>query len=239
MGGHRDQPTYNPVIHHLTRVNSRVFLMMYLSTFMFSGEHTVEVEGSYTIIRLAATFRRALEIGEYPYPFWHAASKWTAYLDATEVLIVMKAGQVAAIYRFGSDATQPRVTHTWDGRWTWDDGGITEPRVALFTYVLSPTNPHLEDLNGAYRALESKFRDQTCTECHAPDNSDEMTPLILLTYPNQALGERHRLIDVLEANDMPPEEGVADPHREEILALAREFARIGDDALAHEGEPIV
>ena len=65
-----------------------------------------------------------------------------------------------------------------------------------------------------------------------------MTPLALLALPNQALGERHRLIDVLEVDDMPPEDKLSEAHRNELLALVREFARIGDEALAFEGEPI-
>jgi hypothetical protein len=239
-GGHApaNHPGYEPALHHLTRFDARVYRMMYLSTFMFSGDFAIEREGALTIVRAAATFRRDLDIGEYPYPFWHTAKKWTDYLDATELLFVLRDGKLVAVYRTGSDATKPRVEHTWDGQWTWGDDAAMEPRVALYSYILSPTNPHLEQLNDAYRALEERFRDETCSDCHAPDNSEEMSPLVLLTYPNQALGERHRLLAVLDANAMPPDEGVAPSHREGLRALAFEFARLGDEALRFEGEPL-
>lgn len=243
-GGHRaDHPSWNPAVHHTTRFNPRVWRMMYLSQFMFTGEFTVETEGSFTAIRMKTSFRRDMDMGQYPYPLWHAPNKWAAHLDATEIVLVLRNGELVAGYRFGSDTTQPRVEHTWDGRWTWENEGVTEPRVALFTYILSPTNPHLEALNDAYRTLEEEFRSESCLDCHSPDNPEDMTPLVILAYPNQALGDRHMLVDVLEINEMPPADeeagtpmGLDEDHRAMLLTLAKEFARVGDEALAFEGE---
>src|SRR5690606_31477737 len=114
--------------------------------------------------------------------------------------------------------------------------GASEPRVALFTYLFSPDNPLVPKLDQDFRALEEKFRDTTCLDCHSPDNSYEMPRLTLLTYPNQALGDRHYLVSVLEDDAMPPLIGMKDDAlRHELLDLAREFAQTGDEALAFEG----
>jgi hypothetical protein len=80
--------------------------------------------------------------------------------------------------------------------------------------------------------------------CHSPDNVAKGNPLVILNYPNQALSGRHEIIAELEDNEMPPanaEEGtpagIADAEqRTELMRLGREFARIGDEALAHEGQ---
>ena len=84
--------------------------------------------------------------------------------------------------------------------------------------------------------------------CHQPDNPTVMPELEILSYPNQALTGRHRIVSSLENNTMPradPIRGVAhgytseqEPLRQKLLGLAKTFAQTGDDALRFEGEQV-
>jgi hypothetical protein len=81
------------------------------------------------------------------------------------------------------------------------------------------------------------MRAQNCALCHSPNNAVEMNPLRLLNFPNQALTERHRLVEQIEQNQMPPDSGIPSaPARRNLLTLAKQFAQAGDRALGYEGE---
>jgi hypothetical protein len=136
------------------------------------------------------------------------------------------------------------VAHTWDGLWQWEQGGTQMPYAALYDYLLSKGNPHAEQLGDSYRALESRMRQNNCQTCHAPDNQGNSAQLEFFVYPNQALVGRHDIVKQLTKNQMPPKDntlgfapGIADDsERNALLALARDFESVGDQALEWEGE---
>src|SRR5881394_1842323 len=74
---------------NLTQFAPDVLAGLYLSLFMFGGEHAVEYvprERMY-LIRLRAGFRNRLPPGQFPYPFWHDEAKWGAYQGTNSVLL--------------------------------------------------------------------------------------------------------------------------------------------------------
>src|SRR3954453_6924395 len=74
---------------NLTQFAPDVIAGLYISLFMFSGEHSVEYvqrERMY-LIRLRAGFRNGLPPGQFPYPFWHDEAKWGVYQAANSVLL--------------------------------------------------------------------------------------------------------------------------------------------------------
>jgi hypothetical protein len=227
------------------KFNARVWRRMYLSTFMFSSDYTIEQIGEQTILHIPVTFRGAMSTGAYPYPFWHSQKKWDAYNYATTIHFVIENGVIPGALRSAEqDKTRPKVAHTWDGLWRWQHAGVQMPYVSLYDYLLSKDNPHTGQLNDAYRALELRMRQHNCQACHAPDNQGESTQLEFFVYPNQALAGRHDIVTQLLTNEMPPEDntlhlpaGIADStERDLLLKLARDFETAGDDALAWEGD---
>ena len=70
--------------------------------------------------------------------------------------------------------------------------------------------------------------------CHAADNISQMDQLVLLNYPNQALGSRHDLLRVLQENSMPPGEPLDSQQLQALTSLAQRFAQLGDQALDYE-----
>lgn len=238
-GSHVAGTSFAPDEGRLTLFNPFVWRRMYLSLFMFPGPYQIERADPYTVLHLPYQFRNQLDMGAYPYPFWHAKSKWDSYQFATELLLVFENGKIIGAYRSeNQDKARPYVAHQWDGRWRWTDkDGREMPYVALYSYLFSPANPHVERLDAAFRAFESAAREQSCALCHSPNNATQMNPLRLLTYPNQALTERHRIVTQIEENLMPLDTGIPDEaQRNKLLALAREFAAVGDQALDYEGE---
>lgn len=246
-GGFDPQKGVDLKRYTLTDLNPFVWAKLYLSSFVFPGEYEVRREGRLTVVEVKAKFRDALDAGDYPYPFWHSAAKWRAYVDADALVLVFEQDKLlAALRRSGKgdpSKAAPAPSKAWDGRWRWSDGaGREQPRVALFTYLFSPDNPALPRLEGAYRSLEEGFRKNNCSGCHAPDNLAKSKTILLLSYPNQALAARRSLVDVLRQNSMPPadptkgaEVGVRDEAAlREILALAEQFEREADAALAFE-----
>jgi hypothetical protein len=229
-----------------TNFNPRIFRRLYLSTFMFPGDFSVEKTDTGSIIRVAVRFRNQLDPGSFPYPFWHSADKWASYETARDLLFFVEGGKLVGALRSAErDPTRPHRDMKWDGRWTWEDSGGVQPRVSLFSYGFSPQNPHVAELEDAYRTMERELRKETCLVCHSPDNSAKMNPLELFSYPNQALSGRRNLIAVLNSNLMPPADAagkppglVDDARRTALVALARKFQEAGDKALAFEGEPI-
>jgi hypothetical protein len=228
---------------HTTRFNPFVWRKMYLSVMMFPGSYTLEHVGDRTVVHLPYELRQ-LDIGSYPYPFWHKKAKWDSYQLSTELLLFFDGGKlVGALRSKQQDPSRPTVERSWDGRFVWtDDDGQPQPHVTLYSYLFSPENPHIAELDAAYRAFESRSRAHNCATCHDPGNSANMNPLELFSFPNQALSARHTLVEQLEDNPMPPAgataAGIADDvARSELIQLAKDFARVGDLALAYEGEP--
>ena len=227
------------------KFNARVWRRMYLSTFMFGSDYTIEQIADTTVLHMPITFRGAMPAGAYPYPFWHSAKKWDSYNYATTVHFILQNGQVVGALRSSDqDATRPRVAHSWDGLWQWEQGGVQMPYVSIYDYLLSKGNPYADKLDDSYRALEGRMRQNNCQACHAPDNQGNSAQLEFFVYPNQALVGRHDIITQLTKNEMPPKNntlglvaGIADTaERDLLLKLARDFETAGDDALAWEGD---
>jgi hypothetical protein len=245
-GGLKAGASFHPEESSLTKFNVFVWRRMYLSLMMFTGQRRIEqTADGLTVVHLANQFRNGLQMGSYPYPFWHAKKKWDSYEMATEVLLIFQGGQwVAAMRGTDQDPARPHVAHTWSGQWQWETGGQAQPYVSLYSYLFSSANPHTQRLDTAYRALSESMRNQSCFMCHSPDNYAQSTKLEFFNYPNQALYARTDIVADLEKNAMPPSAntlgfpgGIADKDdRAEMLALAREFKAAGDEALAYEGE---
>ena len=141
------------------KFNARVWRRMYLSTFMFGSDYTIEQIADTTVLHVPITFRGAMSTGAYPYPFWHSEKKWNAYNYATTLHFILQDGQViGALRSTDQDTTRPRVAHTWDGLWQWKQDGVQMPYVALYDYLLSKGNPYARQLNDTYRALEARSR---------------------------------------------------------------------------------
>jgi hypothetical protein len=243
-GGFDPAQGYDPARCKLTAFNPFVWSKLYLSTFMFSEPVTVKADGPRTILEVGARFRSGLDAGDYPYPFWHSAKKWQAYLDTRAVVLVFEDNIIVAGYRkVEPDPGRAPANRKWDGHWQWEDAaGHPQPRVSLYTYLFSPKNPHVASLDKAYRALASRFRAQECLTCHSPDNTAQVSKLYMLNFPNQALTGRHELLSVLSKDSMPPLDdstgrgaGLHDEStRASLYELARVFAAEGDAALAFE-----
>jgi hypothetical protein len=245
-GGQKVGTSYHPEESNMNWFNTYVWRRMYLSLMMFPGGNTTEqTADGLTVVHMPVQFRNELDMGSYPYPFWHSASKWSSYQLARELVVVIKDGKwIGAMRSADQDQSRAQVAHTWSGQWQWQVGGVEMPYVSLYTYLLSPSNPSTERLDSAYRALSDGLRNQSCMMCHSPDNYAGITPLEFFNYPNQALAARNSIIARLQGNNMPPANdlglpvGIAsDTDRQELIALAQEFKAAGDAALAYEGEP--
>ena len=221
---------------HLTFFNPRVWRRIYLSTLMFEEPTSIERAGRYDVLRVPVRFRNALDAGDYPYPFWHAEKKWASYEQATHLVFLFEDGRLIASVRSEQlDRARPHQPRQWDGAWTWEAGG--EPRATLYRALFSPDNPFVVPLEERYRELSEGLREHTCTGCHSPDNPVMMKHLDLLNYPNQSLSGRHRIVTMIEQNQMPPGVGIPDEvKRTLLLERARAFASVGDQALSFEGE---
>jgi hypothetical protein len=231
--------SYQAEDNQTTRFNTLVWRGMYLSLFMFTGEFQIERMAEYTIVHMPCRFRNELDPGAYPYPFWHSQKKWESYQRAIEVRLVIENGKIVGGYRSAEqDPVRSHISREWDGRWRWTDAGGNEmPYVALYQWLFSPSNPHVAGLDAAYRAFEAEARPQNCVLCHSPANPVEMNPLRLLNYPNQALTVRHEIVGRLVQNSMPPPGGIANRvQRKKLIALAKQFAELGDKALEYERE---
>jgi hypothetical protein len=229
------------------KFNARVWRRMYLSTYMFGSDYSIEQPPGTdtTLLHIPVTFRGAMPAGAYPYPFWHSAKKWDAYNYSTTVHFIIQGGVVVGALRStDQDTTRPKVTHTWDGLWQWEQQGVSMPYVSIYDYLLSKGNPYADKLDETYRALEARMRQNNCQACHAPDNQGNSAQLEFFVYPNQALAGRHDMITQLTRNEMPPRNNVLNlpagipdqAERELLLKLARDFESTGDRALEWEGD---
>jgi len=245
-GGQKAGTSYHPEESPMNRFNVYVWRRMYLSLLMFPGSVTIEqTPDGLTVAHVATNFRNDLDMGSYPYPFWHSKKKWDSYQQSGEIVLIVQKGKwIGAMRSSTLDATRPQVAHTWSGQWHWEKGAEQMPYVSLYKYLLSPENPNTDRLDTAYRALSDGLRSKSCFMCHSPDNHANMTQLEFFNYPNQALYSRNSIIADLQANVMPPANndlglpaGIADPaERDELITLAKEFKAAGDQALRYEGE---
>ena len=159
-GGHTAGASYDPADSQLTLFNPLVWRRMYLSLFMFPGPYRIERADPYLLLWIPYQFRSKLDMGAYPYPFWHSKKKWDSYQLATELILVFEKGKIIAAYRSDSqDPGRPYLARVWDGEWHWTDAaGQEQPYVSLYTYLFSAANPHVTRLDAAYRALEAEAR---------------------------------------------------------------------------------
>ena len=230
----------------LTQFAPDVLTGMYLPLFMFSGEHAVdyvEREGLFQI-RLRAAFRNRLQPGQFPYPFWHDAEKWTMYQGANEVLLWWDAGKrrvkVAQYTVFGAQpplvAVSPVTPPRFDGHWMWtDDSGRSQPKVTVFDGLFRADNPYLAPLDASYKTLALRLREGQCDQCHVPNNPDKSKRLVLLQTPAHAAGEIQRLLKAVRDDRMPRDEsGIENPldstTKQALLQDGEAFAKLVDAA---------
>jgi hypothetical protein len=231
---------------NMNKFNVFVWRRMYLSLMMFPGDaRTEQTADGLTVVHLPAAFRNGLEMGSYPYPFWHSKKKWDSYEQSEEMLLIFQNGKWMGAMRSATlDSARPHVAHTWSGQWRWDTGVQEQPYVSLYKYLFSPSNPHVARVDDTYRELSNGLRAQSCFMCHSPDNYAASTQLEFFNYPNQALYGRNDIISDLQKNAMPPANntlglpaGIPDAgERAELIELAKKFKAAGDDALEWEGE---
>jgi hypothetical protein len=225
----------------LTQFAPDVLTGMYVPLFMFNGRHSVEYvagENLY-LIRLQTAFRNRLPPGQFPYPFWHDAEKWSMYERANELLLWWDAAadrvKLAQFTVFGRDppivATRHREHERFDGKWMWTDAqGRTQPMATLFDGQFQRDNPYLRTIEVAYRSFALKLRDGQCDQCHVPDNPDGMKKLVLLQTPAHAAAEIKRVLKAVREDKMPRDEfGIEQPLDKRIkAALLEEGSRFAE-----------
>ena len=207
---------------NLTQFAPDVLAGLYLSLFMFSGEHTVEYvqrERMYLIL-LQSGFRNRLPPGQFPYPFWHDEAKWGVYQATNSILLWVDPKTARIVIGQFTErgagnsvvSTQP-VRHKFDGNWMWmDRDGRIQPRVTLFDGLFRQDNPYLPKLDFTYRTLALRMRDAQCENCHMPNNPLPMRRLVLMHTPAHAAGEIGRLMKAVREDRMPLDEtGIEQP----------------------------
>jgi len=207
---------------NLTQFAPEVFAGLYLSLFMFSGEHSVEYvqrERLY-LIRLRSGFRNRLPPGQFPYPFWHDEAKWGVYQATNSILLWVDPktariviGQFTERGGGGAVVAAQPLSPKFDGNWMWmDRDGRIQPRVTLFDGLFRPDNPYLPKLDFTYRTLALRMRDAQCETCHMPNNPYPMRRLVIMHTPAHAAGEIARLMKAVREDRMPLDEtGIEQP----------------------------
>src|SRR5437867_3315764 len=201
----------------LTQFGAEVLSGLYLPLFMFNGRYRVEYDATEARYRarLEGVFRNNLMPGQYPYPFWHDAKKWSDYQRANGITLWIDpytskivVGQFSR--QEGADPrlnTASRVPPAFDGRWMWvDDKGEPQPKPALFVGLFRADNPYLDQLQTTYKDLALAMRNGTCNTCHVPDNPDKMKRPVLLQTPAHAAAEISRVMAAVGSNRMPRDE---------------------------------
>jgi hypothetical protein len=234
----------------LTQFAPDVLTAMYLPLFMFNGQFSVgraSPEGLYPV-RLHAAFRNGLPPGQFPYPFWHEAEKWSMYERANQIILYLdpkaQRVKVAQFTVWGDNAPVVATRHVtppaFDGQWMWTDGqGQRQPAVSLFDGLMDRRNPFVPALDASYRQLALRLREGQCFECHVPSNPDRSKRLVLLQTPLHAAGEIKRLMDSVRSERMPRDaagiEAWLEPAvREALLREGAAFERALDSARAWE-----
>jgi len=230
----------------LTQFAPDVLTGMYLPLFMFNGDYKVqwhEAEGRYQI-RLRTAFRNGLAPGQFPYPFWHEAEKWSMYENANEVILWWdaRAGRVTAA-QFTVHGANPPIRAVarvkppaFDGQWRWtDERGRTQPAVSAFVGLLRRDNPYLSQVDVAYRNFALRLREGQCMDCHVPNNPDKTKKLVLLQTPVHAAAEIKRVLKSVLEDRMPRDDvGIEQPldgrAKAALLAEGAAFDRVLDQA---------
>ena len=208
-----DQPQVRMAKKQLTHFAPVVYQDMYMPLFWFTGKWSVGHDDltNLDVIRIEAYYRNALPSGDYPYPFWHSADKWTAYETANELRFYIGSDdKIVAVTRGsgGSEEARGRYAHVnppvFDGNWQWTDAnGQLQPHASLFSANFSPANPVLPALDVAYRDFALNIRQGTCVSCHTPANRTQMDHLVLLQTPMHASGEIDDALKMVSQGDMP------------------------------------
>jgi len=235
---------------NLTQFAPEVWTGLYAPLFMFDGTWSLRYDEGERLYqaRLGALFRNALDPGQYPYPFWHNARKWNDYQSANTLLlwIAPQSGRIV-VGQFTNDAqvhpglvSKPVTPPPFEGQWMWTDtSGNTQPAPALFRGLFSNDNPHLRELEPAYRDLANAMRRGHCNDCHVPDNPNRMKRLVLLQTPAHAASEIERLMKSVRDNQMPIDDSLLyhdiDPDsRAALLDFGGIFEDLVDAARAWE-----
>jgi hypothetical protein len=219
----------------LTQFAPDVLAGLYLPLFMFNGRHKVEFDAreKLYLVRLETAFRNRLAPGQFPYPFWHDEAKWSAYQGANSILLWIdpKPVKIKVAQFTDRGATPPiavsePVQKKFDGKWMWTDAeGRVQPQVTLFDGLFRADNPHLAELDAAYRSLALRMRDAQCDSCHVPDNPHPMKRLVLLQTPAHAAAEIKRLMKGVREDKMPLDEtGIEQPLEENLKISLLESA---------------
>lgn len=200
-----------------TQFAPEVLAGMYIPSWMWDGKYQFDYlpqEKSYRVTA-GAGFRNELDYGQYPYPFWHDAKKWTDYEDANTISFwiepkSMKISQFV-FYKRADKAAVAQSTRrhvpSFDGNWMWvDDKGRQQPAPTLFVGLFSDKNPHLAALDQSYKKFALTLRDADCVSCHVPNNPDKMRRLVLLQTPLHAASEIERVIRDVKRGSMPLDE---------------------------------
>jgi hypothetical protein len=202
---------------NLTQFAPDVLSGMYVPLFMFNGKYSVvpvQREGLYQI-RLQTAFRNRLQPGQFPYPFWHEAEKWSMYERANELILWWepKSERVrfAQFTVFGANPPVQANEHVtqaaFDGKWMWTDAqGRTQPAVTVFDGLLRPDNPYIGKVQVAYKELALRLRESQCFDCHVPNNPDKAKRLVLLQTPMHAAAEIKRVMKSVRDDRMPRDE---------------------------------
>ena len=226
----------------VTQFGNDVFTGTYAPMWMWNGKFDVEYVAKDKAYRITADagFRNELDYGQYPYPFWHDAKKWTDYEDANTMAIwidpkVMKVSQFTFYKRLDKPAvaqSKRRHVPAFDGKWMWvDDKGQQQPAPTLFVGLYSEHNPNLARLDTSYRKMALTMRDAECDSCHVPNNPDKAKRLVLLQTPLHAASEIERVLKDVRQDRMPLDDsGIEKPLKaglkERLLADAEAFAAV-------------
>lgn len=225
-----------------TQFGNDVFTGTYAPMWMWDGKYEVEYVANDKTYRITtnAGFRNELDVGQYPYPFWHDAKKWSDYEDANTMILwidpkIMKIAQFTFYSRIDKPAVaQLKARHmpTFDGKWMWvDEKGHQQPAPTLFAGLYSEKNPHLASLDTTYKQFALAMRDAECTSCHVPNNPDKAKRLVLLQTPLHAASEIERVLKDIKQDRMPLDDsGIEKPLKANLkarlLADAEAFAAV-------------
>jgi hypothetical protein len=248
LWGRQKDPAIKLKDASLTQFAPDALTGLYLPLFMFNGEHRVVYDEREHLfqLRMRTAFRNRLQPGQFPYPFWHEAEKWSMYQDAREVIFwwdaKMSRVKVAQYTVFGTvepllavNKVSPPVAYR-EGQWMWtDDKGRTQPAVTAFDGLFRSDNPYLGQLDASYKQLALRLREGQCDQCHVPNNPDKMKRLVLLQTPVHAAAEIQRLLKSVREDRMPRDEsGIEQPldahTKQALLQDGEAFAKLVEAA---------
>lgn len=236
----------------LTEFAPDVYAGLYAPLFMFEGRAEVSYDEGERLYKatLPVRFRNRLAPGQFPYPFWHDKTKWGGYQSATALVFYLRPddGRIKVVqFRPGVvdaelAAKVDADVAAFDGQWLWtDSAGRTQPQVTLFDGLYDKANPHLPQIDSAYRALALELREGECDDCHVPRNPKKIERLVLLQTPAHAAGEIKRILHSVRSGEMPEDE---DGHEKplppavkaRLLARAEAFDAVLTEARAWEAK---